>query len=77
MSEKLFVLFSHDYKDGKIELENNGKKAINSFLGWRIAICEPKIPKKNCPIYFSFKIINASASDIGVCHRDKIIKDNY
>ncbi|CAD8045556.1 unnamed protein product [Paramecium primaurelia] len=75
--EKLSILFSSDQKHSTIKLENNCKKAINSCVGWKIAICEPKIPKQSCPIYFSFKIINASASDIGVCHKNKIIQTNF
>ncbi|CAD8154053.1 unnamed protein product [Paramecium octaurelia] len=77
MSQNLTILFSSDYKPIQIELENNCKKAINLCIGWKVAVCEPKIPKNNCPITFQFKIINASACDIGVCHRNKIISANY
>ncbi|CAK66912.1 unnamed protein product (macronuclear) [Paramecium tetraurelia] len=77
ISQNLPIHFSSDYKDRYIELENSSKKAINLNFGWKVAICEPKIPNNNCPITFQFKIINANACDIGVCHRNKIIQANY
>ena len=46
MLEKLSVDFSMDYKGKTNKLENNQKKAKNSFIGWIIATCESQIPKK-------------------------------